>query len=97
MGAAAERIAGILADRGIDVSGRTILRWVQKFGSCVRAMRFRALDALQLIERGFVAVPCAGLRLAGGRSYVRTCHVAGIVNQSAELVQERHQLGAFLS
>jgi transposase-like protein len=32
LGAAAERIAGILADRGIDVSGRTILRWVQKFG-----------------------------------------------------------------
>jgi transposase-like protein len=30
LGAAAERIAGILADRGIDVSGRTILRWVQK-------------------------------------------------------------------
>ena len=28
----AERIAGILADRGIDVSGRTILRWVQQFG-----------------------------------------------------------------
>src|SRR3984893_16694345 len=26
------RIAGVLADRGIDVSGRTILRWVQKFG-----------------------------------------------------------------
>src|ERR1051325_9966906 len=32
LGAAAERIAGLLADRGIDVSGRTILRWVQKFG-----------------------------------------------------------------
>src|SRR5918912_2431896 len=32
LGAAAERIPGILADRGIDVSGRTILRWVQKFG-----------------------------------------------------------------
>src|SRR5438094_8553471 len=32
LGAAAERIAGILADRGIDVSGRTILRGVQKFG-----------------------------------------------------------------
>src|SRR4030081_3692141 len=31
LGAAAERIAGLLADRGIDVSGRTILRWVQKF------------------------------------------------------------------
>src|SRR6202163_3610075 len=34
-GAAAERIAGILADRGIDVSGRTIRRWVQKFGPAV--------------------------------------------------------------
>src|SRR5213595_1181370 len=32
LGAAAERITGILADRGIDVSGRTVLRWVQKFG-----------------------------------------------------------------
>src|SRR5205807_5882994 len=32
LGAAAERIASLLADRGIDVSGRTILRWVQKFG-----------------------------------------------------------------
>ena len=32
LGAAAERIAGILADGGVDVSGRTILRWVQKFG-----------------------------------------------------------------
>src|ERR671922_2099764 len=32
LGAAAERIAGILADRGIDLSGRTSLRWVQKFG-----------------------------------------------------------------
>ena len=32
MGAAAERIAGVLADRGIDLSGRTILRWVHKFG-----------------------------------------------------------------
>jgi transposase-like protein len=31
-GAAAERIAGILADRGIGVSGRTIRRSVQKFG-----------------------------------------------------------------
>jgi hypothetical protein len=32
LGATAERIAGVLADRGVDVSGRTILRWVQKFG-----------------------------------------------------------------
>jgi transposase-like protein len=35
LGASAERIAGILADRGIDVSGRTVLRWVQKFGSAL--------------------------------------------------------------
>jgi transposase-like protein len=27
LGAAAERIAGLLVDRGVDVSGRTILRW----------------------------------------------------------------------
>src|ERR1700716_2670663 len=37
LGAAAERIAGILADRGIDVSARTILRWVQKFGPALAA------------------------------------------------------------
>ena len=212
LGAAAERIAGVLADRGIDVSGRTVLRWVQKFGpalaeeirryrkpvsstwlvdetyvrilgkwhylyrgvdldgqvldcwlsatrdlsaaeaflrrtiastGCVpehivtdkatfypsairtwapdakhtatgfynrvistnrcernhgylksrlRPMRglksfdcakrlFSALDALQVIECGFVAVPCARRRLAGGRTYVRACHVAGILNR----------------
>src|SRR5712691_8449065 len=27
----------VLADRGIDVSGRTILRWVQKFGPALAA------------------------------------------------------------
>src|SRR5438105_7233192 len=32
LGAAAERIASLPADRGIDVSGRTILRRVHKFG-----------------------------------------------------------------
>jgi len=212
LGAAAERIAGVLADRGIDVSGRTILRWVQKFGpaladavrrhrmtpvttwlvdetyvkilgkwhylyrgvdldgqvldcwlsatrdlpaaeaffrrtitstGCVpehivtdkatfypsairswapdakhtatgfynrvistnrcernhgylksrlRPMRglksldcakrlLPTLDAMQLIERGFVAASCTGLPHAGGRSYVRARHVAGIVNR----------------
>jgi len=212
LGAAAERIAGILADRGIDVSGRTILRWVQKFGpalaiqvqrhrrpvgttwlvdetyvkilgkwhylyrgvdldgqvldcwlsatrdlsaaeaffrrtltstGCVpkhivtdkatfypsairtwapdakhtatgfynrvistnrcernhgylksrlRPMRglksadcanrlLPALEALQVIERGFVPASCTGLPHSGGRSYVRACHVAGIVNR----------------
>ena len=210
LGAAAERIAGVLADRGIDVSGRTILRWVQKFGpalaqevrrhrksagttwlvdetyvkirgiwnylyrgidsdgqvldcwlsrtrdlaaaeaffrrtigstectpehvvtdkatfypsairgyapdarhtatgfynrvistnrcernhgyvkSRLRPMRglksfdcakrlFPALDALQLIERGFVRVSCSGVPKAGGWSYLRARHIAGIV------------------
>src|SRR5215471_10744024 len=37
LGAAAERIAGLLADRGVDVSGRTILRCVQKFGPALAA------------------------------------------------------------
>jgi transposase, IS6 family len=217
LGAAAERIAGILADRGIDVSGRTILRWVQKFGpalaikvqrhrrqvgttwlvdetyvrilgkwhylyrgvdldgqvldcwlsttrdlssaeaffrrtiestggvpehivtdkatfypSAIRACapaakhtatgfynrvistnrrernhgylksRLRpmrglksfdcakrllpALEALQVIERGFVAASCTRLPHAGGRSYVRACHVAGIVNRLGQRV-----------
>jgi transposase-like protein len=42
---------------------------------------FRSLDAVQLIERGFIRVPCTGVPLAGGRSYVRARHVAGIVNR----------------
>jgi transposase-like protein len=32
LGAAAEPIAGVLADRGIDVRSRAMLRWVKKFG-----------------------------------------------------------------
>ena len=42
---------------------------------------FRSLDALQLIERGFVRVPCTRVPLAGGRSYVRALDVAGVVNR----------------
>ncbi len=217
LGAAAERIAGVLADRGIDVSGRTILRWVQKFGPALadavrqhrkrpvttwlvdetyvkirgkwhylyrgvdlegqvldcwlsatrdlpaaeaffrrtiestgctpehivtdkatfypsairtwapdakhtatgfynrvistnrcernhgylkgrlRPMRglksvdcakhlFPALDAMQLIERGFVVASCSGLTHTGGRSYVRAWRVAGIVNRIGQRV-----------
>ncbi len=55
------------------------MRGLKKF-DCAKRL-FSALDALQVIERGFVAVPCARRRLAGGRSYVRACHVAGIVNR----------------
>jgi hypothetical protein len=47
---------------------------------------FRALDAMQLIERGFIAASCSGLPHGGGRSYVRACRVAGIVNQLGQRV-----------
>jgi transposase-like protein len=43
LGAAAERIAGILADRGVAVSGRTILRWVHE----VRASSVRGDPSVQ--------------------------------------------------
>src|SRR6266508_3471852 len=43
LGAAAERIAGIMADRGIDISGRTILR----LGPEVRASFVQADSTLQ--------------------------------------------------
>src|SRR6266571_7975957 len=59
VGAAAERIAGILADRGIDVSGRTILRWVQKFGpalaDAVRQHRARPVTTW-LVDETYVKI-----------------------------------------
>ena len=45
-----------------------------------------ALDALQLIERGFVTASCAGTAHAGGRSYVRARRVARIVDQFGQSV-----------
>jgi transposase-like protein len=59
LGAAAERIAGILADRGIDVSGRTILRWVQKFGPALseEIRRYRKLvSTTWLVDETYVKV-----------------------------------------
>ena len=59
LGAAAERIAGVLADRGLDVSGRTILRWVQKFGSAlateVRRHR-RQVGTTWLVDETYVKI-----------------------------------------
>jgi hypothetical protein len=40
-----------------------------------------SLEALQVIEGGVVAASCTRLPHAGGRSYVRACHVAGFVNR----------------
>ncbi len=59
LGAAAERIAGILADRGIDVSGGTILRWVQKFGPAlsdeIRRHR-RPVSTTWLVDETYVKI-----------------------------------------
>jgi transposase, IS6 family len=59
LGAAAERIAGILADRGIDVSGRTILRWVQKFGPALsqEIRRYRTpVSTTWLVDETYVKI-----------------------------------------
>jgi len=59
LGASAERIAGLLADRGIDVSGRTILRWIQKFGPAltteVRRHR-RPVSTTWLVDETYVKI-----------------------------------------
>src|SRR5213080_3411341 len=74
LGAAAERIAGILADRGIDVSGRTILRWVQKFGAGAGDRspgHRRQVGTTWLVDETYVKILgkwhylCRGVDLAG--------------------------------
>jgi hypothetical protein len=44
---------------------------------------FPALDALQLVERDFVRVPSVGTPCTGGRTYVRTRHIAEVVTRLA--------------
>src|SRR6202165_4115195 len=59
LGAAAERIAGLLADRGIDISGRTILRWVQKFGPALSTeiRRYRKpVSTTWLVDETYVKI-----------------------------------------
>lgn len=59
LGTAAERIAGVLADRGIDVSGRTILRWVQKFGPALseEIRRYRKpVSTTWLVDETYVKI-----------------------------------------
>jgi transposase-like protein len=59
LGAAAERIAGILADRGVDVSGRTILRWVQKFAPALseETRRYRTpVSTTWLVDETYVNI-----------------------------------------
>jgi transposase-like protein len=59
LGAAAERIAGLMADRGVDVSGRTILRWVQKFGPALAAevqRHRRTVTTTWLVDETYVKI-----------------------------------------
>jgi len=59
LGAAAERIAGIFADRGIDVSGRTILRWVQKLGPALSEeirRRRKSVGTTWLVDETYVKI-----------------------------------------
>jgi hypothetical protein len=53
--------------------------------SCCPA-QFPSLDAMQLIERGFIHVSCTGVPNGGGRSYLRARHIAGIVSQLGQAV-----------
>src|ERR1700704_4781769 len=51
--------AGILADRGVDVSGRTILRWVQKFGPALtkEIRRYRKpVSTTWLVDETYVKI-----------------------------------------
>ncbi len=60
------------------------MRGLKSFG-CAKHL-FPALVALQLVERGFVAVPCTRVPLAGGRSYVRASHIAAFVSRLGQRV-----------
>jgi hypothetical protein len=60
------------------------MRGLKSF-DCAKRL-FPALDALQLIECGFVSVSCTGGLKAGGRSYRRARHIAAIVTRLGQAV-----------
>src|SRR6266550_4189628 len=80
LGAAAERIAGILADRGIDVSGRTILRWVQKFGpalaEAVRRHRKTPVTTW-LVDETYVRSWASGITCIAALTSMARCSTVG--------------------
>jgi transposase-like protein len=74
LGASAERIAGVLVDRGIDVSGRTIVRWVQKFGPALseKIRRNRSpVSTTWLVDETYVKIPGRWHYLYRGESEAR--------------------------
>ena len=59
VGGGAERISGILGDRGIDVGGRTIRRWAQKFVPALskHIRRYRKpLSTTWLVDETYVKI-----------------------------------------
>jgi hypothetical protein len=60
------------------------MRGLKSF-DCARRL-FPALDAKQLIERGFVHVSCNAVPKARGRSYLHARRIAGIVTQLGQAV-----------
>ena len=76
LGAAAERMAGTLAERGIDVSGRTILRWVQKFGPALsdEIRRYRTpVSTTWLVDETNVQIPVGDQVARGEAVYAQQC------------------------
>jgi transposase-like protein len=55
------------------------MRGLKSFECAKRS--FTALDALQLIERGFVRVSGTGVPKVGGQSYLRACQTGAIVTR----------------
>ena len=52
------------------------MRGLKSF-ECAKRL-FPTLDALQVIERGFVRVSCTGVPKAGGRGYLRAWQIGAI-------------------
>ena len=80
LGAAAERIAGILADRGIDVSGRTILRWVQKFGPALSAeirLYRKPVSTTWLVDETYVKILGKWHSCIAASTPMGRCSIAG--------------------
>jgi len=55
------------------------MRGLKSFGCATRLLP--ALDALQLVERGFVRVPSTEAACTGGRSYVHARRIATIITR----------------
>jgi hypothetical protein len=60
------------------------MRGLKSFDCATRL--FPALDALQLVERGFVCVTPIGAPCTGGRSFVHARHIASIITRLSQIL-----------